>query len=319
MIKDINIGFIGLGNVGSKLANSLMQGGYNLFVYDLEKMKANVLTSKGAFWCDNIESLVKKTSVIITCLPSPKSVSTVIEGKNGIIKHINKNHIWIEMSTTDENEMIRLSKLLINKGAKVLEAPVSGGQHRAETGNISVLAAGERNSFDRALPILSEIGYKILYCGKLGNASTLKVITNYLASINLIALGEALMVSKKYGIDLTRAFHGIKISSGNSFVHETESNVILSGSYDVGFTMDLVCKDLSLFDKLTKKYNIPSNISELILNIFEKGRAEFGDKSFSTSIVKKFENECKENLRAPNFPKKLIDNEKRKKGFEIKF
>ena len=319
MKVDTNIGFIGLGNVGERLANSLLLANYNLFVYDINKSKANNLVKKGAVFCNNLKEIVLNSTIIITCLPSPKSVSNVLEGVNGVINYINSEHLWIELSTTDQNEMIRLSNLFFKKNAKTLEAPVTGGQHRAETGNISVLAAGERASFERALPLLSEIGYRILYCGKMGNASTLKVITNYLASINLFALGESFMVAKKYGIDLGVAFQGIKISSGNSFVHETESQVILSGSYDVGFTMDLACKDLGLFNNLSKKYNIPSELSDLLLKLFEDGKKDLGDRSFSTSIVKIIENKCVEYLRSPNFPKELIDNEKRKKGFEIKF
>ncbi|MBO6466032.1 MAG: NAD(P)-dependent oxidoreductase, partial [Pelagibacteraceae bacterium] len=261
---DHKIGFIGLGNVGSKLANNILQADYNLFIYDLNKSTSNELVNKGAVWKNSVKEIVDNTSLIITCLPSPQAVTEVVESKLGMIENINNKHLWIEMSTTDEKEMIRLSKLIESKGANVLEAPVTGGQHRAESGNISVLTAGKRENFDRAFPILSEIGFQVLYCGKLGNASTLKVATNYLASINLLSIGEALMVCKKYGIDLKSAYHGIRISSGNSFVHETESQVILNGSYDVGFTMDLACKDVGLFDKLTDKFNIPAAISKLM-------------------------------------------------------
>ena len=215
--------------------------------------------------------------------------------------------------------MIRLNNLLSNISVSILEAPVTGGQHRAATGNIAILASGKRKSFDRSLPILSEIGYEILFCGKIGNASTIKIVTNYLASINLLAIGEALMVLKKYGIDLGLAYEGIKISSGNSFVHETETKVILSGSYDVGFTMDLVCKDLGLFDKLVKKFNIPAKISNTMLKIFKSGKRKLGSRSYSTSIVKLIENECNERLRANNFPIELVDTKERMKGFEVKF
>ncbi len=316
---DHNIGFIGLGNVGSKLANNILQADYNLFIYDLNKSTSNELVNKGAVWKNSVKEIVDNTSLIITCLPSPQAVTEVVESKLGMIENINNKHLWIEMSTTDEKEMIRLSKLIESKGANVLEAPVTGGQHRAESGNISVLTAGKRENFDRAFPILSEIGFQVLYCGKLGNASTLKVATNYLASINLLSIGEALMVCKKYGIDLKSAYHGIRISSGNSFVHETESQVILNGSYDVGFTMDLACKDVGLFDKLTDKFNIPAAISKLMNKIFNEGLEKYGKRSFSTSIVKILEEQCNVNLRASDFPSQLIDYEPRKKGIEIKF
>ena len=313
---DTNVGFIGLGNVGSKIANNILKDGFNLYIYDLNEELSVDLVNDGATWCHSISDLIEKTSIFITCLPSPESVNNVL---TQAIPNLNNEHLWIEMSTTDESEILRLANLCLEKGAETLEAPVSGGQHRAETGNISILSAGKRINFDRALPILSLIGYQILYCGKLGNASVLKVATNYLASINLITLGEAMMVCKKYGLDLKTIFHGIRISSGNSFVHETESQVILNGSYDVGFTMDLVCKDLKLFDKLTRDYNISTQISPLILNIFEEGKKLYGKRALSTSIVKLLEDKCQEYLRAPGFPSKLVDKEIKKKGIEIKF
>ena len=315
---DHNIGFIGLGNVGSKLASNILYAGYNLFIYDLDENTSNELVNKGAIWKNSVKDIIDNTSLIITCLPSPQAVTEVVEGESGMIDYINKKHLWIEMSTTDEKEMIRLSKLIESKGANVLEAPVTGGQHRAESGNISVLTAGKRENFNRAFPILSEIGFQVLYCGKLGNASTLKVVTNYLASINLLSIGEALMVCKKYGIDLKKAYQGIKISSGNSFVHETESQLILNGSFDIGFTMDLVCKDVGLFDQLTNNLNIPAEVSPLMVKIFNEGRKKYGDRALSTSIVKLLEEKCNTDLRTEGFPSRLLDKEQKKKGIEIK-
>jgi 3-hydroxyisobutyrate dehydrogenase len=315
-MKDVNVGFIGLGNVGSRIARNILKGGFKLFVNDLDQNLSNNLIDEGAKWCSDLKKLASQSTIIITCLPSPFEVNNVL---TKLLPFLNTNHLWIEMSTTDESEMIRLSNLCSHKGTESLEAPITGGQHRAENGNIAILVAGKRKNFERAFPLLSEIGYEILYCGKLGNASTLKVVTNYLASINLLSLGEALMVCKKYGLDLTTAYHGIRISSGNSFVHETESKVILNGSYDVGFTMDLVCKDVGLFDKLTDKYNIPADISKLMNKIFNEGRVKYGDRSLSTSIVKRLEEACNENLRAPGFPSQLTDEEPKKKAIEIKF
>ncbi len=315
---DNNIGFIGLGNVGSKLASNILYAGYNLFIYDLDENTSNELVNKGAIWKNSVKDIIDNTSLIITCLPSPQAVTEVVEGESGMIDYINKKHLWIEMSTTDEKEMIRLSKLIELKGANVLEAPVTGGQHKAESGNISVLTAGKRENFNRAFPILSEIGFEVLYCGKLGNASTLKVVTNYLASINLLSIGEALMVCKKYGIDLKKAYQGIKISSGNSFVHETESQLILNGSFDIGFTMDLACKDVGLFDQLTNNLNIPAEVSPLMVKIFNEGRKKYGDRALSTSIVKLLEEKCNTDLRTEGFPSRLLDKEQKKKGIEIK-
>ena len=313
-MSDTFIGFVGLGNVGAKVANNIISNGYKLYVHDLDENKSKNLVSKGGIFCKSIEDLVPKVSILITCLPSPESVKEVLLK---CLPQLNQKHLWIEMSTTDEKDMKYLSKLVFDKKAEVLEAPITGGQHRAESGNISILVGGSRESFKRSFPILSCIGHQILHCGDIGKASTLKVVTNYLASINLLALGEALMVCKKYGIDLKTAFEGIKISSGNSFVHETESQVILNGSYDVGFTMDLVCKDVGLFDKLTKKYEIPAEISSLMLQIFQRGREKLGDRALSTSIIKLLEEKCNDNLRTSGFPSVLEDKNQKQKAEEI--
>ena len=306
------IGFIGIGNVGSHLANNLLKSKNNIYVYDKNiKSYSNLINLKNKP-CKNLEEIAMKSQIIITCLPSPKAVKNVIKT---ISKYLNKNHLWIEMSTTDKNEMIRLSKIVNLKGAKVLECPITGGEHRAKSGNISILAAGNKATFRKNFPILSLLGYEILYCGKIGNASILKVITNYLASLHLLGIGEALAVAKKNNLDLGLTYKAIKVSSGNSFVNETETKVILAGSYDVGFTMDLVNKDLNLFRKLGKNLNL--ELGNYLSRKFKHGMRVLGKKSFSTSVVKLIEENEKIKLRAKNFPKQLVDNNKKQKAIQV--
>jgi len=311
-MKSLSIGFIGIGNVGSKLANNLLKSNNNVFVFDKDIRSYTKLINLKNEPCKTLEELVKNSKIIITCLPSPISVKKVIEN---IAKYLTKNHLWIEMSTTDKNEMIRLSKIVNSKGAEVLECPITGGEHRAKSGNISILASGKKTVFKKYFSVLSILGYEILYCGKIGNASILKVITNYLASLHLLGVGEALTVAKKNNLDLGLAFKAIKISSGNSFVNETETQVILSGSYDVGFTMDLVNKDINLFNKLGK--NLKLELGNYLNNKFNLGIQKLGKRSFSTSIIKLIEKESNIKLRAKNFPKQLIDNQKKRKGVEV--
>ena len=313
----MKIGFIGLGNVGGKLAGSLLRNKFNLTVIDLEKKLTNVFKNKGAKVVDAPKELAEKTDLIITCLPSPKVCAEVMESQDGVINGLSKNKIWLEMSTTDENEVKRLGKLVINKKAIPLDGPVSGGCHRAATGNIAIFVGGERSSFEKILPILTTMGKKILHTGKLGSASVLKVITNYLASVHLAALGEAWTVAKKSNLDLKKVYKGISVSSGNSFVHETESQVILNGSYNINFTMDLVKKDMSLFDELSKKLKTELEISPFILNIFKDAEKKFGSRAWSSMVVKRLEEKYNINFRALGFPEELIDDEPEGKGYEI--
>ena len=313
----MKIGFIGLGNVGSKLANSLLRNKFNLTVMDLEDNLVKSFISKGSDSAKSPKELAEKVDLIITCLPSPKVCSEVMEKKDGVINGLSKNKIWLEMSTTDESEVKRLGELVKSKEAIPLDGPVSGGCHRAATGNISIFVGGERLAFEKILPILKVMGKKILHTGKLGSASILKVITNYLASVNLVSIGEALMVAKKSGMDLKTTYEAIKISSGNSFVNETESQVILNGSYNISFTMDLVVKDMGLFQNLSQKNHVPLELSPVVLEIFKDGQKKYGPRVWSSMVVKRLEDACNINLRAKGFPSELIDLEPENKGVEI--
>ena len=313
----MKIGFIGLGNVGGKLASSLLRNKFDLTVRDLEKNLTNDFKNRGAKVSKTAKELAEQTDLIITCLPSPEVCAKVMESSEGVINGLSKNKIWLEMSTTDESEVKRLGKLVMDKKAIPLDGPVSGGCHRAATGNIAIFVGGERNSFEKILPILTIMGRKILHTGELGTASVLKVITNYLASVHLAALGEAWTVAKKSNLDLNKTYKGIAVSSGNSFVHETESQVILNGSYNINFTMDLVKKDMNLFNELSKKLNTPLEISPFVLDIFKDAQKKYGSRAWSSMVVKRLEDKFDLDFRATGFPDELIDDEKEEKGYEI--
>ena len=313
----MKIGFIGLGNVGGKLAGSLLRNKFDLIVRDLDENLTKPFENLGAKVVNSSRELAEQVDLIITCLPSPKICSEVMEGKDGILNGLSENKIWLEMSTTDEAEVKRIGQKVIEKKAIPLDGPVSGGCHRATTGNIAIFVGGERKAFEKILPALTVMGRKVLHTGELGSASILKVITNYLASVHLVALGEAWTVAKKSNLDLIKAYKGIAVSSGNSFVHETESQVILNGSYNINFTMDLVLKDTGLFDDLAKKLDAPLEISPKVVEIFKDGQKKYGSRAWSSMIVKRMEDLNKIDFRAEGFPEELVDNEPEEKGHEI--
>ena len=313
----MKIGFIGLGNVGGKLARSLLRNKFDLTVRDLDKDLTNKFKTKGIKVANSPKELAEQVELIITCLPSPKICAEVMEGQDGVISGLSESKIWLEMSTTDQSEVKRLGKQVIKKKAIPLDGPVSGGCHRAATGNIAIFVGGERKAFEKILPVLTVMGRKVLHTGELGSASVLKVITNYLASVHLAALGEAWTVAKKSNLNLAKTYNGIAVSSGNSFVHETESQVILNGSYNINFTMDLVEKDMTLFNNLAAKLNAPLEISPLVLDIFKDGHKKYGSRAWSSMIVKRMEDLNKIDFRAKGFPAELKDNEPEEKGYEI--
>ncbi len=313
----MKIGFIGLGNVGGKLAGSLLRNKFDLTVRDLDENLTENFKNLGAKVVSSAKELAEQVDLIITCLPSPKICADVMEGENGVLEGITQNKIWLEMSTTDEAEIKRIGKKVIEKNGIPLDGPVSGGCHRAATGNIAIFVGGKRQAFDKILSVLTVMGKKVLHTGELGSATVLKVITNYLASVHLVALGEAWAVAKKSNLNLAKAYKGIAVSSGNSFVHETESQVILNGSYNINFTMDLVLKDTGLFNDLAKKLDAGLEISPKIVEIFEDGQKKYGSRAWSSMIVKRMEDTNNIDFRSPGFPSELIDNEPEEKGYEI--
>ena len=313
----MKVGFIGLGNAGGKLAGSLLRNGFDLTVRDLDDSLVNEFIDRGASISSSPREMAEACDIVITCLPSPKACSEVMESKDGVIAGLNQGKIWLEMSTTDEAEIRRIGSLVELTGALPIDCPVSGGCHRADTGNISIFAGCKREAFEKALPILTTMGRRVLHTGDLGTASTLKVMTNYLATVNLVSISEALTTMKILGIDMNVTYEAIKASSGNSFVHETESQVILNGSYNINFTMDLVEKDMTLFNNLAKKLSIPLEISPLVLSIFKDAHKKYGSRAWSSMVVKRLEDICKINFRASGYPEELVDNEKEEKGYEI--
>jgi 3-hydroxyisobutyrate dehydrogenase len=255
--------------------------------------------------------------LLITCLPSPAASAAVLEGADGVLAGLRPGMVWLEMSTTDQTEIVRLGALVTARGGLAMDCPVSGGCHRAETGNISIFAGGSREAFEKVLPVLKVLGRQILHTGPIGSASALKVVTNYLCTVHLCALAEALSVCKVAGMDMNTAYEAIRISSGNSFVHETESQVILNGSRDIGFTMDLVIKDVGLFDQWARELRVPLELSPLVLDIFKQGAQRYGPREHSPNIIRRLEEACDVKVLGTGFPAEMTDDQPEAEGHEV--
>jgi 3-hydroxyisobutyrate dehydrogenase len=313
----MKIGFIGLGNVGGKLAGSLLRNGKDVVVRDLNETLVAHFVEKGATAATSAKAMAEACDIIITCLPSPAASAAVLEAEDGVIAGLSAGKIWAEMSTTDEAEVKRLGAKVKAKGADPIDCPVSGGCHRAATGNIAIFAGCDRAAFDRMLPVLTILGRRVLHTGPIGSASVLKVITNYLATANLISVTEALTTAKAAGMDMGTAFEAIKISSGNSFVHETESQVILNGSRDISFTMDLVLKDIGLFQTIADRAGVPLELNPKLIEIFEDGQRRYGPREWSPNIIRRLEDACHIKVVAPGFPAEILDDEPEEPGYEV--
>ncbi len=310
----MGVGFIGLGSVGGKLAGSLLRNGVDLAVHDLDENLVKDFVARGARAGGGAAAMMAACNVVITCLPSPAASAAVVDQ---MLPEIRAGKIWMEMSTTDAAEILRIAPLVEAAGGAVAECPVSGGCHRADTGNIAIYMSGARETFDAVFPLLTKMGRRVLHTGPLGAASTLKVMTNYLATTHLLALCEALTVMKAAGVDLGVAYEAIAVSSGTSFVHETESQLILSGSRDVNFTLDLVQKDVGLFQQIADRLEVPLDLSPKIIAMLSEGQRVLGEAAQSDRMIELLEAATGLDVRADGFPMELIDDEPEEEGYEV--
>lgn len=316
-LNTTTVGFVGLGNVGGKLAGSLQRNGVNLVVRDLDDELVAGFVANGASAASSPAELAERCDVIVTCLPSPAASAAVMEADDGVLSALRPGTVWLEMSTTDSAEIARLGALVAAAGGAAVDCPVSGGCHRADTGNISIFAGTDRATFERVLPLLTILGRRVLHTGDLGSASILKVATNYLATANLIAVTEALTTMAAAGVDLATTYEAFRISSGNSFVHETEGQVILNGGRDISFTMDLVLKDIGLFQSIADDHNVPLEMNPLMISIFEDAAERYGDREWSPNVIRRLEDATGVSVTAPGFPAELVDDEPEERGAEV--
>ncbi|MCZ4282269.1 NAD(P)-dependent oxidoreductase [Kiloniella laminariae] len=303
----MKIGFVGLGSLGEPLAMNLVLAGHEVTVTDLNRKNAERLLSAGAIWSDDIAGICRSAETVITVLPSPEASRKVAEGEGGIFDSLPAGSTWIEMSTTDFEDLKRLSEKAKTRGIDVLECPVTGGVHRAHSGQITILVGGEESVFNRVRPVLQIIGGEIIYMGPIGHATVVKVVTNMLAFIHLVAASEGMMLARKFGVDMDAIWKAIRHSSGNSFVHETESKLILSGSYNVNFPIDLVLKDLGLAQGIAEKTGVPLELGSATQQIYRRAKGLFGGQAQSPEVARMIEQACGIDLRAEGYPVELTE------------
>lgn len=303
----MTIGLIGLGNIGCVLAENLLQCDHELVVHDLVYKRAEPLLALGAEWAATPRDVAERSERVVTSLPSPEAVRAVMAGEDGVLAGLSEGSVWIETSTTDDAQLKEIAAEAAQRGAETLEATLTLGIHKMKARAGTIFAGGEEAVFQANEALMRDMGGQVLYMGALGNATIIKVITNAITFVNLIGAAEGMMLAAKAGLDLGKAHQAIGASYGASYVNETEMQLVLNGSYDGGFTLDLSCKDLSLNESLCRRYGITQEVTEQVATIFEAMRQKHGDRAFCAEAVRYIEEKAGLNLRAPGFPSTLLE------------
>lgn len=299
----MHYGYIGLGNLGAACAGCLVKAGFEVTVFDLNPALAAPLIAMGAKLADSAEDLAAAVNHVITCLPSPRVSEVVLRN---ILPHMKAGASWVEMSTLGREEVLAFAKVAAEAGHEMMELPVTGGVHLAAQGKITMLAGGSKALFDLHHGAMAAMGDRIFHMGPLGSSAIIKVITNMLAFIHLKATSEALMLAKRGGLDLAQSWHAIAASSGNSFVHETEGALILNGSYDIAFNIDLALKDLGFALGFGKEFGVPLDLASMTNQTYIAAKAAYGGEAQSPMIAKLLEDLLGTDLRADGFPARLV-------------
>ncbi|MDJ0737299.1 MAG: NAD(P)-dependent oxidoreductase [Nostocaceae cyanobacterium] len=278
----MQIGFIGLGNMGSGMVANLLKTGFDVSVYDIQPEKAEALIAAGAIWRDSIPEVTKAADVIITSLPGPKQLEAVMLGDAGVIAHAPSGAIWIDTGTNSIEIMEKISALAGEREIDSIAAPVSGGAKGAETGTLSMFVGGNQETFEKIKGVLSAIGSQIYYVGPLSHAILSKLLINYLCFINTKALGEVLSLGTEAGIDPKQLTNMIQAGSGSSWVAEKLLPSILEGNPGPAFTLNLAYKDACLVDQLNQTFKTSLEFSERLCEVLKHSCATYGgDQSFT--------------------------------------
>ncbi len=295
-------GFIGIGNLGSRLASNLMQAGHQLQIHDLDESLATELVARGARWSQSPAAAADGADAVITCMPNPAASSAVMLGDAGALETLGREATWLEVSTSTLKDIESIMGHDKATHINVLECPVTGGLHRAARGEMTMFVGGEKAVFEQHEAALEAMCQPVYHLGPLGSASLLKVITNMLCLIDLVAMGEALMLAKQGGLDLATCYRAICDSSGTSREFEDWAPAILNGSYDTGFTLDLALKDLGFGVDYGRDMGVPLALTTQVRAMLEQARETYGGEAWTPHVIKLLEEQVGIELRAEGFP-----------------
>ena len=262
----MNIGFIGLGNMGGGMAANVLRAGHDLTVHDLRRETATPLLEDGASWADTPAELAAACDIVLTSLPGPREVEAIALGESGILEGSKGGSVYIDLSTSSPTLIRSIAEDFAAKGVSVLDAPVSGGPVGARTGRLAVMVGGDREVYDRVKSALDAIGDKVSYIGPIGSGSIAKLMHNCIGYGLQTIVAECLTLGVKAGVDPQPLFEAISngsVGRGSSFAN-TYPNTFLAGNFDPpSFALQLAHKDVSLALELGREYGVPMSVGNI--------------------------------------------------------
>jgi len=283
------IGFIGLGIMGRPMARNLIKAGFEVIVYNRTASKAKQMVSEGAKKADSPKELAEASPIVITIVSDTPDVESVILGENGVIEGIKPDSVVIDMSTISPQATQKIVARLKEKGAHMLDAPVSGGEQGAINGTLSIMVGGEAKIFERCQPILKAMGKNITHVGPHGIGQTVKLMNQILVAGTLNAVVEALVFGQKSGVDLEKAIEAVKGGAAASWQLANLAPRIIRRDFQPGFMIDLIQKDLNLIMETAEAAKTPLPVTSFIHQMFYSLQSAGEGKSGTQALVKALE------------------------------
>jgi len=297
------IGFIGLGHMGAPMAVNLLAAGYELVVHDAVRAAGTQHEAAGASWADSPREVGERTELVITMLPTPAVVESVLLGADGLLGGMAAGSTWLDMSTSTPEVAARVREQAAPKGVAVLDAPVAGMAAGAQAGTLQIYVGGAREHYERVLPVLCAMGdpARILHVGPHGAGYVVKLMVNLLWFAQLVATAEVLTVGVRAGVELAVLRDSLLASParGNLLEHDLLP-LLRHGDYDESFTMALACKDLGLAVDVARSAAVPVELSALVEQVFQRARASYGDLAGEMVPVRLYEDAAGVALRLPD-------------------
>jgi 2-hydroxymethylglutarate dehydrogenase len=282
----MNVGFIGIGNMGRIMAQHVLEAGYVLTVHDTRKETAQHLLKNGARWMDTPKGVAKSCQVVLSCLPGPPDVEEVVYGTDGLMAGWKEGDIYIDMSTNSPSIIRRVAEIAKTKGVSVLDTPVSGGVAGAKAGTLAIMVGGDPHTLEKVHKILAVIGSKIVHVGDIGCGNIAKLVNNMISICCNAACAEGFVLGVKAGIDPEKLYQVISAGTANNWNLQQYPDTVFIDDFEPGFKLDLAYKDIQLALALSSEYRVLTPLALAAQQgLIEARAAGLGDKSVQSVIM----------------------------------